>query len=75
METNYEDGLMELDEKLEEAIRAAKNLATLSKKNKGPGWLHGQLEAYTIGTLEAFRSSTYQPGSVASLQRALEKQQ
>jgi hypothetical protein len=65
-----QEGLNELEEKLNDAIEAAEILLSISKEYRCFG---GQLDGYLIGHLKNFINNGYQPGSIASLQAMLDK--
>ena len=56
-----------------DAVDALRRASRESRTNDGPYWLHGQLDAYTIPTLEMFADDTrHQPGSIGGLLRELD---
>jgi hypothetical protein len=58
---------------IEDAIDALRQAEVESRRNNGPYWLHGQLEAYTIATLRAFIENESQTGSLPGLERGLDE--
>jgi len=58
---------------LDDAVDALRRAARLSRAAGFPYWLHGQIDAYTVPTLESFNADdTRQPGSVGSFMRCFD---
>ena len=72
---NVTDLLLAAQSKLEEAIELLNAAAGVSREEGLAYWLHGQLDAYTIPTLETFaHDARYQPGTIGGLLSALENE-
>lgn len=59
---------------IEDAIDALSQAEVESRRNNGPYWLHGQLEAYTIANLHVWiEDERHQPGTIPGLERGLDE--